>query len=147
MTPIKFTVPGAPATITAQQKGIRVGAFKRAIFYTKAEVKAEHRRIRMVAWHKRPAAPLEGPLYVLIEAVFPLTDALATKYAADLSSLWFRLPKATRPDADNTGKLILDVLTDCGFWKDDAQVADLRIRKFYGVTPCLNIEIQPFDVG
>lgn len=41
-------------------------------------------------------------------------------------------PMAVRPDVDNLCKIILDAMTQAGFWKDDSQVADLRICKFKG---------------
>ena len=31
-------------------------------------------------------------------------------------------PKTTKPDTDNMQKLLKDVMTEAGFWKDDAQV-------------------------
>ncbi len=35
-----------------------------------------------------------------------------------------------RPDSDNLAKAVLDAVTDSGvFWKDDAQVVDLRVTK------------------
>lgn len=39
--------------------------------------------------------------------------------------------KVTRPDCDNFVKEIQDVMTKLKFWKDDAQVVDLRVVKIY----------------
>jgi Holliday junction resolvase RusA-like endonuclease len=36
-----------------------------------------------------------------------------------------------RPDADNLAKAIMDALTNLGIWKDDSQVAVLRVSKSY----------------
>ncbi len=36
-----------------------------------------------------------------------------------------------RPDRDNLDKAVLDALTQCGFWVDDAQAAAGEILKFY----------------
>lgn len=39
--------------------------------------------------------------------------------------------KITRPDVDNYVKTLIDCMTQTGFWTDDAQVVDLRVRKTY----------------
>ena len=57
-----------------------------------------------------------------------------------------------KPDRDNCDKLVLDTLTNLGFWADDKQVCDGRIRKLYAPFPanphaptgCL-IEIKECD--
>jgi Holliday junction resolvase RusA-like endonuclease len=143
--PISFTVPGAPSTHTSQQKGVHI-ARKRAIFYTKSAVKAEHRRIRTAAWPHRPEKPIEGPVDVSIELYFPLTEAQAKAHVASLADDSFAIRKITKPDADNSAKLIVDVLTDCGFFKDDAQVADLHVSKYHGAVPRIEISILPLGL-
>ena len=45
------------------------------------------------------------------------------------------IPHTERPDADNLVKSILDAATRAGVWLDDAQVFDLRVRKFRGRVP------------
>lgn len=55
------------------------------------------------------------------------------------------LPCLTRPDADNLAKLFLDALGKAGFFKDDAQVFDLRFLKLYADKPgihCSIVEIE-----
>ena len=43
-------------------------------------------------------------------------------------------PKTSRPDCDNVVKLVLDVMTELGFFLDDAQVTRLRIEKRWSTT-------------
>lgn len=38
--------------------------------------------------------------------------------------------KVTRPDLDNTAKVVTDVMTSVGFWKDDNQIAVLELCKY-----------------
>lgn len=38
-------------------------------------------------------------------------------------------PRTKKPDVDNYVKLILDVMTICGYWIDDRQVAELVVTK------------------
>lgn len=137
---IAFTIPGAPATITAQQKGIRI-SHKRAIIYTKAAIKAESRRIAAGAAKYVPKTPLEGPLFFIAAIYFPLTAQLVEKHADKLAELDFAVWKITRPDADNTGKLLLDTFTKQKFWHDDAQVCVPVLAKAFGVVPRIEIRI------
>lgn len=54
-----------------------------------------------------------------------------------LSCRWaFRAPSGKnagymtrKPDTDNLQKMLKDVMTDCGFWKDDAQVVTEVVEK------------------
>jgi Holliday junction resolvase RusA-like endonuclease len=41
----------------------------------------------------------------------------------------------SKPDADNLAKLVLDRITRGGrIWRDDSQVARLRVEKFWAIT-------------
>ena len=140
-------VPGTPATVTAQHKGI---SFKRRAIFTKAVVEAERRRIkRDLLIHqngvfqrpKYPVIPYDGPLYCQIQIIFPLTMLQAQAHTDRLSDLGFTLHHTVRPDADNSAKLVLDCVGQLGFWHDDAQVDDLHIAKRYGGEPRITIWI------
>lgn len=145
---ISITIPGEPATITAQQKGVRVIAGQ-ALFYTKAAVTAEKRRIRAAIHPRLPAAPLEGPLFSAIRFVHPLTQQLAARHVGELSNPTFHLFHDKRPDVDNLTKLVLDALTadpkrqQKGVWRDDGQVCVLLLGKVYGSEPRIEIDVAP----
>lgn len=47
-----------------------------------------------------------------------------------------------KPDADNLAKAVMDALTNLGVWKDDSQVAVLRVRKEYASLPGCLINIS-----
>lgn len=49
----------------------------------------------------------------------------------------------TRPDTDNLQKLLKDVLTGLGFWKDDALVAVEHVDKRWADRPGIYIKIEP----
>lgn len=138
MSNISFTIPGEPATITAQQKGI---SFKRKIVFTKAIVKAEAGRIAGWAKAHLPTAPWDNPIRFSIKFVFPLTEAQAKKYADRLSDPKFELPHTVNPDADNLNKLAQDVLSRLKFWVNDSRICDLVVRKRYGSIPRIDITI------
>lgn len=55
--------------------------------------------------------------------------------------------KTSKPDLDNAVKLLQDVLCDMGFFKDDCQIASLKVKKYLSERPGILIEmgrlIQP----
>lgn len=53
--------------------------------------------------------------------------------------------KTSKPDIDNLLKAALDALTDAGMWSDDSQVVQVNAAKMYGITPYMEISIQPVD--
>ena len=133
---VSFFVACEPPKTTAQQKGV---AFTggRPRFYKKAKVAATETLYSLLLRKHAPKAPLGGPLQVWVEITFPWRkgDSQAVR------RLWKRIPHPVRPDADNLEKTLLDVMSKLGFWSDDAQVADLRLRKFFGDVPGIGIAI------
>ena len=53
--------------------------------------------------------------------------------------------KLTRPDTDNSIKLLKDCMSDSGFWKDDAQVVLDVIGKYWADTPGIYVKIEPLE--
>lgn len=51
-------------------------------------------------------------------------------------------PCDKQPDVDNLMKILLDVMTKCGFWKNDGQIAEIRFRKFWSYEPMIKILIE-----
>ena len=52
------------------------------------------------------------------------------------------LPNGARPDCDNLVKIVGDVLTKLQFYKDDGQVFDLRVSKFWGEKVGITVTIE-----
>lgn len=75
----------------------------------------------------------------------PMTKAVCV-------NVWFRYGtkdkkkqgsyKTTKPDCDNVVKLLLDCMTDCGYWKDDAQIVSLGIVKSWARSEQSSIAID-----
>jgi Holliday junction resolvase RusA-like endonuclease len=82
-----------------------------------------------------PRHKIKGPLQVVVKWLFP------TKKKNDHGKY-----KITRPDTHNLNKLLFDVMTDLGFWYDDAQVCSEIIEKLWtcGV-PGIWISIRSID--
>jgi Holliday junction resolvase RusA-like endonuclease len=70
------------------------------------------------------AAPLDGPLEVLFQAILPRPQRLRRK--TDPDGL---IPAPVKPDVDNLAKGILDGLA--AIWADDAQVCSMVGLKLY----------------
>lgn len=84
-----------------------------------------------------PAVPFRGPLRLV--AVFCYAWlASATKRQITKG----RIPKETKPDLDNLAKQIGDVMERSGFCKNDAQIADLTVRKFWTHAPSVEIVLE-----
>ena len=139
---MKFKLKMIPPTATAQQKGERVvGGYIH--HYKKKNVAAAEAILRDALLPYVPAEPIEGQairLDVLWEFPYP-KSAKKHQPGADR---W----KITRPDTDNLNKLLKDVMTDMGFWKDDALICREMIWKFYTEEPgiMINIETMELDI-
>lgn len=84
----------------------------------------------LVAQHK-PVSILEGGVSLDVCCVLPRPAdmcKLAARTGKPLKDP-ARYPHIGRPDADDIGKSVLDGMSKCGFWRDDAQVWDLRVTK------------------
>lgn len=53
--------------------------------------------------------------------------------------------RTTRPDTDNLNKMLKDCMTALGFWRDDAQVAQEIIEKFWADVPGIYIRITQLE--
>lgn len=90
-------------------------------------------QVAVAAMQHAPTDPLLGPLNVELWFHFsrPKSHYKGGKYERGLAD---NAPKwhTGKPDADNLAKAVLDALTQIGkFWRDDAQVARLVVRKHY----------------
>lgn len=126
-----------PPRTTSQMKGVRVVA-GRPIFFRKATTKAAIHVIAAALAPFIPDSPLEGPLVFSLDIVFPFRKCDG-KAIRSRDRVWHE-PK---PDGANVSKGIEDAMTEMGFWLDDAQLVDSRIRKFRGRRPGLGITIEP----
>jgi Holliday junction resolvase RusA-like endonuclease len=85
----------------------------------------------------RPPTPFEGAVRAWYRVVYPYRKNEPKKNrGADI-------PKATGPDCGQLSKQLDDVLQGCGFVANDAQIADSRTRKFWGMAPGITITVAP----
>lgn len=132
---MKFKLKMIPPTATAQQKGERVvkGYIQH---YKKKNVAQAEAILRDALLPYVPAEPItDKPIALSVHWLFPYPKS-AKKHKPG----WTRL-KITRPDTDNLNKLLKDVMTDMGFWKDDALICHEHITKRYSDEPGIVISI------
>ena len=78
-------------------------------------------------------------LDVRITAYYGIPKSTSKKKRADMET--FKIRPMKKPDTDNVVKVILDSLNSIAY-KDDVQVVDCQVRKFYGATPRVVVTIQ-----
>ena len=108
-------LPGRPVTATHQMKQVN---WKTRTFYEPSQVKAARAELTQKLMLHKPDAPYQGPIAMSVVWYYP------TRTKQKDGQL-----KTTRPDVDNSVKLMLDVMTKLGFWGDDAQVGRLTLEK------------------
>ena len=107
-----------PPTVTHQEKKVRVVKGK-PIFYMPAELAAARSLLAAKLKPFAPETPIEGPIHLGVSWAFTRPKSV--------KGIW----KTSKPDTDNLQKMLKDVMTECGFWKDDAQVCSENIEKIY----------------
>jgi len=125
-------------------------------------------RAGTVGGHARVYHPKNGPDAGWRSAVYttalehrpetPITEPIRVELL-----FWFRRPKGhygtgknsgnlkktapwwhgKKPDTDNLAKLVLDVLTSLGYWRDDCQVDALMVAKAYAPDAGCRVCIKP----
>ena len=89
--------------------------------FKKEQVEAMRREFEIRLKRYAPAHPTDKPVKLMVCLFFDIKSP---------KKLWGTY-KTKRPDCDNYVKELKDAMTSCGFWEDDAQVADLRVIKRY----------------
>lgn len=127
---MKFFLELIPPTTTAQEKKVAIIKGK-PVFYEPKRIKtAKELLIKHLAFHA-PTQPLEGAVELTVRWFFPCGKT-------HKDNQW----KTSRPDTDNLDKLLKDVMTQIGFWKDDAQVVREIIEKKWSANPGIEITIR-----
>ncbi len=131
----EFFVPMIPPTATHQEKKVRVANGK-PVFYEPTEVKAARRKLEAHLAKHAPKQKHAGAVYLGVKWCFPIQGRHRDgEY------------RTSKPDTDNLQKLLKDVMTRLGFWKDDAQVASEHAEKFWAEVPGLYVVVEGLEDG
>ena len=119
-----------PPTATAQERQVTI-VRNRPIFYQPEKLKEAKRILRLHLRPFKPKEPIQGPVELKVSWLFPRGKRHKHKE-------W----RVTKPDTDNLQKMLKDVMTDLGFWVDDAQVVKEVVEKLWCDEPTgISIEI------
>lgn len=125
----EFFVHMIPPTVTHQQKKITVQN-GRPHTYEPPKLKAARNLLSAKLGKHRPKEPYSVGVRLVVRWCFPCGIHGDGEY------------KTTRPDTDNLQKLLKDVMTDNGFWLDDALVVSELCEKFWAEHPGIYIRIE-----
>ena len=132
-TRIRFFLSMIPPTVTHQEKKTAVVKGK-PVYYEPPELKDARAKLRAYLSSHAPSQPMNGALRLLVKWCFSIKgNHKDGEY------------RTSKPDTDNLQKLLKDVMTACGFWHDDAQVASEIIEKFWADIPGIYIEVMPIE--
>ena len=131
---MRFKLKMIPPTATAQQKGECImGGYIH--HYKKRNVAQAEAILRDALLPYVPEAPItEKPIALNVLWMFPYPKS-AKKHKPG----WNRY-KITRPDTDNLNKMLKDLMTDMGFWKDDALICSETVQKMFSDEPGILID-------
>ena len=132
---MNFKLKMIPPTATAQQKGEQIIG-GRIHHYKKKNVREAEAILRDALLPYVPEAPItDRAIFLGVSWFFPYPKSAKKHRNGDIR--W----KITRPDTDNLNKLLKDVMTDMGFWKDDALICYEIVKKYYSDEPGIAITI------
>lgn len=136
MKPLSFEIPGEPRGWARA----RTGGGK---FFTDSKTRSE--KATVAWWAKKAGAVIaDGPLQLTIIAYQGIPKSASKKRRAAMLSGAERPTK--KPDSDNLAKLTMDALNKV-VWRDDTQVVDLTVRKFWSDEPRIQIYISPASLA
>lgn len=133
---VSIVVAGPPVPKGRPRMSV-VGGHARA--FTPSRTRRYEDLIRLEAGRVMQGRPqLQGPTRVRIRAYMQMPQAIARHKVKGPSAEAGVIRPLTKPDADNFAKVI-DALNGI-VWRDDAQVVELTVEKFYSSRPRLELE-------
>ncbi|XQY90668.1 RusA family crossover junction endodeoxyribonuclease [Metabacillus sp. HB246100] len=98
--------------------------------------------VKLIASQNRPKELLSGPLAVELRVYKPILKSFTLK-EKEAAKQGVKRP-ITKPDLDNHAKGVLDAMNMI-IYKDDAQIVDLVVSKFYSDYPRIEIFIKELN--
>ena len=137
---IRIVVDGVPvAKERARVRVVKTSERSFASAYTPSKTRKYEDVLRLAAGTAMSGrAPISGAVKVRVIALLPIPKSMskANRAAAVIGAS----RPVTRPDTDNYAKAALDALNGIA-WRDDSQVVDLVVAKYYDEKPRLVIEV------
>jgi Holliday junction resolvase RusA-like endonuclease len=128
---IEFFMPMKKVPTTTHQKKQVTVVNGKPIFYEPEDLKAARAKLIAHLGTHVPMKKYNKPIRVYVKWCFPITG----KHENGMY-------KHTKPDIDNSQKLLFDCMTHLGYWQDDALVVSLIAEKFWAELPGIYIKIE-----
>lgn len=133
---IAFTVYGEPVA-QGRPRLATINGHARAYDPKKSRDYKDY--VKLAAAAHAPAALLEGALCIAVKVFRPIPKSFSKKKVAEAERGQIR--PTSKPDADNYVKGIKDALNTV-IWKDDSQIVDMHVTKWYSQRPRVEVEIK-----
>lgn len=132
---VEFMVLGAPQ---GKERPRAAKLRDRTIVYTPKKTKDYEREIA-TAYRTQCRGMFSGAVAIEIHAYYEIPKSASRKRVLDMVSDRERPTK--KPDGDNIAKAVCDALNGVAY-KDDSQVVDLTVRKYYSKFPHVQVFIS-----
>lgn len=139
---IRFTIPyickakqGDRARVIAAKSGRTF-----VQHYPTAETRENAESLASLIVPHRPDMPMAGPVRLDLTFRFPWRKSDSRKQRQAGSR-----PKDTKPDWDNLGKQVSDVLEASGFFANDSQIAEVHLVKLFTDSPGIDVVLQELE--
>lgn len=132
---ITFTVYGEPV---AQERPRATTINGMVRMYDPKKSRDFKQLVSLVASEKAPTSLLEGELELEVKIYRPILKSFSKKKIEIAESGLLR--PTTKPDVDNYVKAICDGCNNV-IWKDDSQIVDLHVSKFYSTKPRVEVRV------
>lgn len=136
---ISFTILGEPVA-QGRPRATTINGMVR--MYDPKKSRDFKQLVSLVASEKAPTSLLEGELELKVKIYRPIPKSFSKKKTALAESGLLR--PTSKPDVDNYVKGVKDGCNKV-IWKDDSQIVDLHVSKFYSSKPRVEVLVQPLS--
>ena len=134
---LAFSIPGEPYG-KARHRTTRTG-----LVYTPKETTSYENLVKTIFVREHQGWEITlAPIVMHVTAIFAIPKSASNK--ARQAMIDGRIRPTKRPDWDNIGKIVSDSLNEIAY-KDDSQIVDSHVEKWYGLIPCVNVTLEVTD--
>lgn len=126
----EFFMPMEPPTVTHQEKKV-AHKNNKTVFYEEPALKDARAKLEAHLSRFVPKQPYSSAVRLVTKWCFP-------RKGGHLDGDW----RTSKPDTDNLQKLLKDVMTKLGFWRDDALVCSELCEKFWADISGIYIRVE-----
>ena len=138
METISFEIMGDPVAQGRPRAGRSFSG--KTVLYDPAKSRDFKQYVKLVASQYKPQELITGPVHLELTFYQSTPKKYHTKPKQALIESGVLLP-VSRPDLDNLAKGVKDSFSKI-IWQDDSQVVSMLVRKFYSMTPRVEVQIS-----